>query len=73
MQTYTLEQLQAMPTIRSGPANDLKLDTGRVRIWIRRGGGAPAITVTRCDYGVWEKIGAFSERLSVPCQRLLER
>lgn len=69
---YTLEQLRAMPTIRSGPVNDLKIDTGRIRVWVRRGDGTPAITVLMYE-GVWEKIGAFSERLSVPCQRLIER
>lgn len=72
MQTFTLEQLRAMPTIRSGPANDLKLDTGRVRVWVRRNEGTPAITVMMYE-GIWERIGAFTDRLSVPCQRLIER
>lgn len=71
--TYTLEQLRAMPTIRSGPVNDLKVDTGRVRVWVRRETGTPAITVVMRDYGTWEKVGSFNTRLSVPCQRLLER
>lgn len=62
-----------MPSIRSGPVNDLKIDTGRVRVWVRRDGRAPAITVQLREHGVWERIGAFSEHLSVPCQRLVER
>lgn len=73
MQTYTVEQLRAMPSIRSGPVNDLKVDTGRARVWVRRGPGSPAIIVMIRDYGCWERVGAFNERLSVPCQRLIER
>lgn len=74
MHTYTVEQLHAMPTIRSGPVNDdLKVDTGKARVWVRRGAGSPAIIVMIRDYGLWERVGAFNDRLSVPCQRLVER
>ncbi|MGH3650242.1 MAG: hypothetical protein ACRDU9_05980 [Acidimicrobiia bacterium] len=73
MQPYTLEQLREMPTIRSGPVNDLKIDTGATRVWVRREPGSPAITVLVRDYGCWERVGAFNDRLSVPCQRLVER
>lgn len=62
-----------LPTLRSGPVNDLKVDTGRVRVWVRRGTGTPAIVVQMHDLGIWERIGAFNDRLSVPCQRLIER
>lgn len=71
--TYTADRLRELPTIRSGPVNDLKVDTGRVRVWVRRGAGEPVIVVQLRDYGVWERIGAFNDRLSVPCQRLIER
>lgn len=37
------------------------VDTGRVRVWLRRDDGVPAITVMMYE-GVWEKIGAFSVR-----------
>lgn len=70
---YSLDQLRAMPTIRSGPVNDLKIDTGWVRVWVRRGGGVPAILVFVCNGGRWDKVGAFNEQLSVPCQRLLDQ
>lgn len=73
--TYTLRQLRAMPTLRSGPVNDLKLDTGAYRVWVRRDhhDRRPAIVVLSRSVGRWEVIGAFNERLSVPCQRLVEQ
>lgn len=70
--TYTADELRAMPTIRSGPTNDLKIDTGRIRVWIRRGEGSPVITVLRHEDGVWERIGTFRDCLSPACQWLVE-
>ena len=33
---YTREELEAMPTISTGWTDDLKVDTGRMRIWVSR-------------------------------------
>lgn len=60
-----VHRLRELPTIRSGPVNDLKVDTGRVRVWLRRSTGEPAIIVQMHDFGVWEKIGAFNDRTMI--------
>lgn len=64
-----------MPTIRSGPASDLKVDTGEHRVWVRRAvdGDRPAIRVESRMFGRWMVIGTFRDQLNVPCQRLVER
>lgn len=33
---YTYPELEAMPTLAVGQAADLKIDTGKIRIWISR-------------------------------------
>lgn len=33
---YTLAELKALPTISTGQADDLKIDTGDVRVWLSR-------------------------------------
>jgi len=36
MRDYTLEELEALPTLAVGQADNLKVDTGKVRIWLSR-------------------------------------
>jgi hypothetical protein len=41
---YSLSELESLPTINAGWCGDLKVDTGRVRVWLYRVGladGAP--------------------------------
>jgi hypothetical protein len=73
--TYTVRQLRAMRTLKQGPANDLKVDTGEYRVWVRRedARSGPAIVVLSGSSGRWEVIGTFTERLSPACQHLVER
>jgi hypothetical protein len=35
---YTASELEAMPTLAVGQADDLKVDTGSVRVWLSRCG-----------------------------------
>ena len=35
-QTYTVEELQAMPTLCQGQTDDLKVDDGNNRVWLSR-------------------------------------
>lgn len=73
--TYTVTELRAMPTIRSGPTSDLKIDTGEHRVWVRRDADdtRPAIRVESKLFGRWEVIGTFRDQLNVPCQRLIKQ
>lgn len=36
MPRYTLKELKALPTLAVGQADDLKMDTGTVRVWLSR-------------------------------------
>lgn len=36
MKHYTLKELEEMPTISTGQTDDLKVDTGKVRVWLSR-------------------------------------
>ncbi len=36
MKRYTLKELQVLPTLATGQADDLKIDTGSVRVWLSR-------------------------------------
>ncbi len=38
MRQYTVEELEAMPTLAVGQADDLKVDTGEERVWLSRCG-----------------------------------
>lgn len=58
--TYTAEELEAMPTISQGWTDDLKIDTGNMRVWLSRlgvedGEDFPnAVTVERFDGDRWD-------------------
>lgn len=60
----TLEELKSRPTLSSGPVNDLKLDTGRTQVWVRRQGSGPAITVKYRYPTKWVVVGEFSKEVS---------
>lgn len=36
MTRYSLSELEALPTLSVGQADDLKVDTGRTRVWLSR-------------------------------------
>lgn len=38
MQRYTAEELEAMPTLSESQTDDLKVDTGQIRVWLCRCG-----------------------------------
>jgi hypothetical protein len=56
---YTLAELQALPTLSTGQADDLKVDTGTERVWLARVGvvdGMPydnMVSVQRNEGGRW--------------------
>lgn len=68
--TYTLSELEALPTLAQGQADDLKMDDGNgTRVWLSRVGvddGMPydhQVTIERCVDGRWitaETYPAFS-------------
>lgn len=38
MRTYTVEELEALPTLCVGQADNLKVDDGKERVWLARCG-----------------------------------
>lgn len=36
MRRYTLDELEALPTLSASQADDLKIDTGSTRVWLAR-------------------------------------
>lgn len=59
---YSLAELEAMPTISQGHMDNLKVDTGTMRVWLSRmtrEDGMPynnAVTVERLINGVWTEV-----------------
>jgi hypothetical protein len=62
---YSLSELQAMPTLCVGQADDLKAETTDTRVWISRCGvedGEPypnKVTVERLISGRWETMAEY--------------
>lgn len=56
---FTLDQLEGMPTLSVGQADNLKYDDGEYRIWLSRCGAADGmpydnqVTIERLDSGRW--------------------
>lgn len=56
---YSVTELEAMPTLTRSLADDLKVDTGTVRVWLSRltrEDGMPydnQVTVETYDKGMW--------------------
>ena len=62
-EVYTLAELEAMPTLTVGQADDLKIDSGTIRIWLSRctvEDGEPCnnkVTIEEYDGNQWEEVG----------------
>ena len=63
-EVYSLVELEAMPTITQGQADDLKVDEGDgIRIWLARVGvedGMPCdnmVTIEELQSGSWVEVG----------------
>jgi len=65
MRLYTAEELKKMPTLHSGHFDNLKIDTGTVRVWLSRmtvADGAPynnQVTVERLLAGKWTEVDKY--------------
>lgn len=57
MTTYTMKDLERLPTLAVGQADDLKVDTGSIRVWLSRcgpeDGETQPIKVEKLDCGRW--------------------
>lgn len=62
-EVYSLDELEALPTLSQGQADDLKIDTGGTRIWLSRCGvedGEPCnnkVTIEELQRGRWVEVG----------------
>lgn len=62
-EVYSLEELEAMPTIEQGQADDLKLENEYTKIWLSRCGvedGEPCnnkVTIEELRRGRWVEVG----------------
>lgn len=62
-EVYSLAELEALPTITQGQADDLKIDTGDTRIWLSRctvEDGEPCdnkVTIEEYDGNRWVEVG----------------
>lgn len=65
---YTLDEIEAMPTIHSGQYDNLKIDDGQTRVWLSRlsiEDGMPynnEVTVERLVDGRWTKAETYEAR-----------
>lgn len=68
MERYTLAELAALPTLCVGQTDDLKVDTGTVRVWLSRCDVedgelyAYRVTVEKRQNGRWEEVGHYQVR-----------
>lgn len=65
---YTLEELESLPTLSVGQADDLKVDTGNTRVWLSRCSvedGEPydnKVTVERLAEGRWVEVETYQAK-----------
>jgi len=58
---FTLDELESLPTLSVGQADNLKVDTGTVRVWLSRctvDDGEPynnKVTIECLNDGVWQR------------------
>lgn len=61
---YTVAELEAMPTLAVGQADDLKVDTGEERVWLARTGAEDrqvyAINHERLINGRWVVVSEYA-------------
>ena len=68
METYSLEELEALPTLSVGQADDLKVDTGDTRVWLSRctvEDGEPynnKVSVEQYRDGRWQTVDQYQAR-----------
>ena len=68
MRRYTLAELEAMPTLSTGHTDDLKVDTGRTRVWLSRctvADGEPynnKVAIERLKGGRWVETSTYQAR-----------
>jgi hypothetical protein len=68
MERYSLSEIERIPTIHQGQYDNLKVDTGRVRVWLSRltvEDGQPynnQVTVERLTDGRWETVEEYEAR-----------
>ena len=64
MRMFTIEELEALPTLAVGQADDLKHDSGVVRVWVERNPDGPDTEVTvevlDAEAGRWEVYAEYS-------------
>jgi hypothetical protein len=62
---YSLAELEALPTLAEGQADDLKIETGEYRVWLARTGvedGEPfdnKVTIEADFDGTWQTIATY--------------
>jgi len=62
-EVYSLDELEALPTLTQGQADDLKVDLGIIRIWLSRctiEDGEPCnnkVTIEEYRAGSWVEVG----------------
>lgn len=67
---YTLDELEAMPTLSQGQADDLKVEDDGVRIWLSRTGvedGKPynhAVTAEHLVDGAWIEVARWPAKVA---------
>lgn len=65
MKHYNLSELQQMPTLSVGQADNLKVDTGTERLWLSRctvADGEPynnKVTIEKLINGVWTEVQTY--------------
>jgi hypothetical protein len=63
---YTAAELEALPTLCVGQADDLKIETAEYRVWLCRAGVADGmyaenvVTVEACFDGRWRTIATYA-------------
>ena len=68
MDRYSLGEIQRIPTSHQGQYDDLKVDTGKVRVWLSRlriEDGMPynnQVTVERLQDGCWVTVEEYEAR-----------
>ena len=64
MRMFTIEELEALPTLAIGQTCDLKYESGSVRVWVQRNPDGPdnhvTVEVLDSEAGRWEKLAEYT-------------